>query len=156
MTIVVAYVDAPEGRAALEYGAREARRLREDLVVVDGSEERAAVQRDVDDLRSRQPPDALKVKPHESVLGTPSDDVVQAAQQNAAPLIVIGVRHRSPVGKLLLGSFAQRVLLGATVRCWQSRPNDAPPAETKAELLEPVESNAHRLQPGGKEPWTAA
>ena len=42
-----------------------------------------------------------------------ADDILQAATGEGAELIVIGLRHRSPVGKLLLGSTAQEVLLGA-------------------------------------------
>jgi len=44
-----------------------------------------------------------------------ADEVLQAAEDARADLVVIGLRHRSPVGKLLLGSTAQRVLLDA--RC---------------------------------------
>ena len=36
-----------------------------------------------------------------------------AAEECAADVIVVGVRHRTPVGKLLLGSVAQRVILDA-------------------------------------------
>jgi nucleotide-binding universal stress UspA family protein len=43
----------------------------------------------------------------------PADEVLRAAESTDAEFIVIGLRRRSPVGKLLLGSNAQRVLLDA-------------------------------------------
>lgn len=41
------------------------------------------------------------------------DQVLEAAEASAASMIVLGVRRRSPVGKLLMGSVSQRVILGA-------------------------------------------
>ena len=43
-----------------------------------------------------------------------NDDLIVTAEDAAAAFIVIGLRRRSPVGKLLLGSNAQRVLLDAS------------------------------------------
>ena len=43
----------------------------------------------------------------------PSDVLVDIAEETNAELIVIGLRRRTPVGKLILGSQAQRVLLDA-------------------------------------------
>ena len=45
----------------------------------------------------------------------PADALVRVAEDRNASVIVIGLRHRSPVGKLIMGSSAQRILLDA--RC---------------------------------------
>ncbi len=42
------------------------------------------------------------------------DQLITAAEDADAEMIVIGVRHRTAVGKLLMGSVAQRVILEAT------------------------------------------
>ena len=41
--------------------------------------------------------------------------VLFEAEQASASLIVIGVRPRSPVGKILMGSVAQQILLDSAV-----------------------------------------
>ena len=43
----------------------------------------------------------------------PAEDLISIAEDSHAELIVIGLRRRSPVGKLILGSNAQRILLDA-------------------------------------------
>jgi len=43
----------------------------------------------------------------------PAEDLINVATDVAAEFIVIGLRRRTPVGKLILGSNAQRILLDA-------------------------------------------
>jgi nucleotide-binding universal stress UspA family protein len=45
--------------------------------------------------------------------GDLADEVLRAADDIDASVIVIGLRRRSPVGKLIMGSSAQRILLEA-------------------------------------------
>jgi nucleotide-binding universal stress UspA family protein len=44
----------------------------------------------------------------------PAEDLIAVAEEEKAEFIVIGLRRRTPVGKLILGSNAQRILLDAT------------------------------------------
>ena len=108
--IVVGYSSAPEGRAALSRALEEARIRNSKLVVVHASpdEEIAALRAEL----------AATGIPHSIRTGDaaiePAEQLINAAESEGADFIVIGLRRRSPVGKLLLGSNAQRVLLDAS------------------------------------------
>ncbi|SEP77819.1 universal stress protein [Natrinema salaciae] len=45
--------------------------------------------------------------------GDPAETILEAADEDDSDLIVLGVRRRSPVGKVLFGSVAQAVILGS-------------------------------------------
>ncbi|MFC8599937.1 universal stress protein [Isoptericola sp. NPDC057191] len=109
MAIVVGLLSTAEGQAALAAAKREARERSVPLTVVaskgDGGAERQALEEDL----------AADGLPYSVVAGTGdlADDLVRTAQEAGAELIVVGLRRRSPVGKLILGSGAQRILLEA-------------------------------------------
>ncbi len=118
MTVVVGYLATPEGEAALETGVAEARRRDARVVVVisrrSRQEQHADVDAELDALRDRL--DDAEVAYDVRQLGRGNDvasDLVETAEETGAELIVIGLRRRSPVGKLILGSNAQRILLDA-------------------------------------------
>lgn len=118
--VVVGYVPSPEGRAALETGVAEARLRGVRLVVVNTTRGDALVDDRFlagDELAGlRAELDALDL---ETELRQPQtwDDVAEdldaVAEEVDAELIVIGLRRRSAVGKLILGSAASRILLTA-------------------------------------------
>lgn len=121
MSVVVGYVATAEGSAALEAAAAEAVRRDVRLVVVlserghrFGGEQGPGLGQQADEVERRL--DELDVL-HEVRQTTrgrdAADDIIAAAEAEGAELIVIGLRRRSPVGKLLLGSNAQRILLDA-------------------------------------------
>ncbi len=66
------------------------------------------------EVETRWPDIAGRVEVERGDLGDPSDTVVQVAQRRDARLVVLGLRARTPVGKLVFGSTAQRILLDAT------------------------------------------
>jgi nucleotide-binding universal stress UspA family protein len=122
VTIVVGFVPTKEGRAALARSVEEARTRRSRLVVINSH--RGG--RDVDDESSQQAEaelrrvqdelrgDGLEVEVRQLVRGNePAEDLISVANETDADLIVIGLRRRTPVGKLILGSNAQRILLDA-------------------------------------------
>ena len=121
-TVVVGYVPKPEGEAALAKGVEEARLRGVKLVVVnshrggpdfDQTAARTAEQ-EMNKVRSRLDESGVTYDLRQLVRGfEPAEDLVGIAKDNDAELIVIGLRRRSPVGKLILGSNAQRILLDA-------------------------------------------
>ncbi|HEX6485986.1 MAG TPA: universal stress protein [Nocardioidaceae bacterium] len=121
-TIVVGYVPKPEGKAALRRAAEEAKLRSSRLVVVNSHrggrefDREDAIETEAQLAEVNAELDAHGV-PHDVrqlVRGMdPAEDLVNVAAEVDAELIVIGLRRRSPVGKLILGSNAQRVLLDA-------------------------------------------
>ena len=119
--VLVGYVQTPEGEAALAHAILAAGRRDARLVVV-------CSHRDEDDharggetheeesqrLHAQVREHGIDFEIRTLVRGfEPAEDLISLAEANQAELLVIGLRRRSPVGKLILGSNAQRILLDA-------------------------------------------
>ena len=121
MTVVVGWTPDARGHAALVRGAREARLHGEELLVVNATTGTAAVDDryagadDVADVRTLLGLLDVEAEVRQPVVRDVPDALLGIADEVGATMLVIGIRHRSPVGKFLLGSTAQRILLGA--RC---------------------------------------
>jgi nucleotide-binding universal stress UspA family protein len=120
MVIVVGYVPKPEGRAALDRAVEEAALRGGRLVVVNASRGDAYVDagyagvQEIELVKSRLAEAGVEFEVRQLVRGhEPAEEVVQLAEELHAELVVIGLRHRTAVGKFLLGSTAQRILLDA-------------------------------------------
>lgn len=122
-TIVVGYVPKPEGRAALARAVEEAKLRGSHLVVVNShrggrdfdDEDAVQTEEQLKDVREQLADSGVDSEVRQLVRGMdPADDLIKVADETGADFIVIGLRRRSPVGKLILGSNAQRVLLDAT------------------------------------------
>jgi nucleotide-binding universal stress UspA family protein len=120
MTVVVGYVPGPSGEAALETALAEAGRRRESLLVVNvGLPDAANDPLFLDEGERVRLADRLlfagaAFEIEQLVRGRDAaDELVEAAARVRASVVVIGIRRRSPTGKLLFGSQAQRVLLDA-------------------------------------------
>ena len=120
MTVIVGYIPTAEGEAALQEAVREAERRAVELVVINSARRDAYVDdRYAQDAEWRAVEERLEqsgvtfrlLRPESS--HDTATDLVEAAEQHAADLLVIGLRRRSAVGKLILGSTAQRVIMQA-------------------------------------------
>jgi nucleotide-binding universal stress UspA family protein len=121
-TVVVGYVPKPEGDAAVSRAIDEAKLRGAKIVVVnshrggqefDGEASRPA-EEDMERIKARLDESGVAYDLRQLVRGfEPAEDLISIAEANDAELIVIGLRRRSPVGKLILGSNAQRILLDA-------------------------------------------
>jgi nucleotide-binding universal stress UspA family protein len=121
MTVVVGYVPTPEGRAAVDAAAEEARRRSSRLLVLNASkgdsyaDPRYARPEELEQVRRELEAAAVEVEVRQQVRGRePSEELVSLAAQENAELLVIGLRRRTAVGKLIMGSTAQRILLDAS------------------------------------------
>ncbi|MCH1868340.1 universal stress protein [Nocardioides sp. CFH 31398] len=121
-TVVVGYVPKPEGEAALRKAIEEAQLRDARLVVVNSHRGGSDFDGDAADAAQAQMGAARELLDGSGVSYDvrqlvrgfePAEDLISIAEANSAELLVIGLRRRSPVGKLILGSNAQRVLLDA-------------------------------------------
>jgi nucleotide-binding universal stress UspA family protein len=121
-TIVVGYVPKSEGRAALKRAAEEAQLRDARLVVVNShrggrefdADDAIETEAQLEEVRSTLREAGVENEVRQLVRGMdPAEDLINVAKEVDAEFIIIGLRRRSPVGKLILGSNAQRVLLDA-------------------------------------------
>jgi nucleotide-binding universal stress UspA family protein len=122
LPIVVGFVPTNEGRAALRRAAEEARLRATRLVVINsnrggrdlGSEDAARYEVELATVQRELSESGVDHEARQLVRGLePAEDLIAVAEEVVADFIVIGLRRRTPVGKLILGSNAQRILLDA-------------------------------------------
>lgn len=121
MTILVAYAPRPEGQAALEKGLEIAERRNEHLIVVNagpgGDKEDLSVAdaRDAERVQSLLANSGLNAEFKQFVRGESAVSEIEALVDSLpVSLLVIGLRKRSALGKLILGSVAQDILLSVS------------------------------------------
>ncbi|MGX5357169.1 universal stress protein [Kocuria sp. KH4] len=115
MTIAVGFANTPEGTAAVGAAVAEAALRRTGVTLLDPAVEGTADHPEaLEALRAeaRAAGVPLEVCPLEDGADL-GDALVDASYRTDTLMVVIGLRRRSPVGKLFLGSLSQRVLLEA-------------------------------------------
>lgn len=113
MTVLVAYNESPQGEAAMRAAVTEAVRRRQELAVlvltpqVDAKVP-AALAHLLDTVPGTVTVAPITFRPEQADV---ADAIVDQAEAISADLVVIGSRKHSTVGKFLVGSTTQRVLL---------------------------------------------
>jgi nucleotide-binding universal stress UspA family protein len=119
MTIVIGYVPNVYGEAALEAGIEEARRRDTDILVVNTSKGASMVDTKYvgesawAELQERLRALDVSHDVRQTIGPDVADELLDAVREVDAEAVVIGIRQRTAVGKMLMGSVAQQVLLEA-------------------------------------------
>ncbi len=122
MTILLAYVSRPEGRAALDKAIEISKERNEPMLVVNaspgGQQEDASLVPafEVEQIEAELAAKGIKAEFKQYVRGNNAvEEINDMVETLDISILVIGLRKRTAVGKLLLGSVAQEILM--TVSC---------------------------------------
>ena len=119
MSVVVGYIPNEYGEAALTEALLEAQRRGTGLVVVNSTRGDSLVDKKYvgelgrSELERRLAAAPIDVELRQTMGADVADEILDVAREVAAEAVVIGIRHRSQVGKLLMGSVATRLLMEA-------------------------------------------
>ncbi|MGP5260499.1 universal stress protein [Brachybacterium paraconglomeratum] len=118
--ILLAYVPSATSEAAFDFAVEEAERRDASLLVL--ASERAPDPRKARGVTDQRP---LQERLEETGLGfelrtvpkrdDPADDILDAVELDDVDLVILGIRKRTPIGKILLGSTSQRVAIESPV-----------------------------------------
>jgi nucleotide-binding universal stress UspA family protein len=122
MRILVGYTRTELGLAVLQHAIDEARLRGGELLILNtlrgvgaGDEDEAEKYRqELQKLGEELTGEGIQHRILDYTVGDSlAEDLLAAARKNEVSLLVIGLRRRSPVGKLVMGSTAQELLLNA-------------------------------------------
>lgn len=132
MKILLAYVPSATSEAALDFTLTEAREHGASIVVL--ASERGLNPDKATAVGDRRPlverlaesgiEHELRVVPERD---DPADDILAAAESGEIDMVVLGIRKRTPIGKMLLGSTSQRVIMEAPCPVICVKPRDFQP-----------------------------
>lgn len=118
--ILLAYVPSATSEAAFAFAVKEAERRDASLLVL--ASERAPDPRKARGVTDQRP---LQERLEETGLAfelrtvpkrdDPADDILDAVEHDDVDLVILGIRKRTPIGKILLGSTSQRVAIESPV-----------------------------------------
>jgi nucleotide-binding universal stress UspA family protein len=122
MTILIGYVPTPVGEAALDAGLAEAARTGEDVVILNSPRRTSRIDANqvgddaAEALVAKASAQGVTARVDQPEHGSAIVDTFSAAiEDTGARLVVLGLRRRSAVGKLVMGSDAQQLLLDLDV-----------------------------------------
>jgi len=117
MTIAVAYRPDDYGRAAVRWAAAKAEANDERLILITVSEIDPEVDEpeeiDLSEFTERFDLEGIDYEIRRAASLSVSDVVIDQAVEAGADRLVIGIRKRTPVGKMLMGRVTQMILLDA-------------------------------------------
>jgi len=132
MTIVVGYTPNEYGQIALEHGIDQSKKRGTDLVVINATrgdayvDNRFAKNSEIVDLDARLSSLGIEYDVRQTMGTDVAQQVLDVVDEVGADLLVIGIRHRSAVGKMLMGSVAQRLLLESSAPILAVKPGQHP------------------------------
>lgn len=128
VVIVVGYAAGAFGRACLEQGIIEARLRDTELLVINAvSEVRGQRLVDADEIaevQARLDISGVRYRIRQPIGATPAEELLNAMDGEEAEMLVIGMRRRTQVGKLLLGSTSQYLLVSCHKPVLVVKPDD--------------------------------
>ena len=122
MKILVGYDGSNSGKEALDLAKNHALAFKGEVEVITSMqkgteknrEDMEQANRGLEYAEALFEENNIPCKTHLLIRGlTPGEDLVEFAKENNIDEIVVGVKRRSKVGKLLMGSHAQYVILNA-------------------------------------------
>lgn len=119
MAVVIGYIPDEYGEAALAYGLGEAQRRGTGVVIVNSTKGDALVDKrylgdaDKDTLEEQLAASGVAHELRQTTGKDIAQEILAVAKEVIADVIVIGIRHRTPVGKLIMGSVAQSIIIDA-------------------------------------------
>ncbi|WP_415044443.1 universal stress protein [Gordonia sp. (in: high G+C Gram-positive bacteria)] len=142
------------GRACLEQGIVEARLRDTELLVISAVSEsrghRIVEAEEIAEVEARLDASGLAYRIQQPIGATPAEELLSAMAEPEAEMLVIGMRRRTQVGKLLLGSTSQYLLVACRKPVLVVKPgeeNQRPDPVSAADLVDRSPQAGDAIEP---------